>query len=95
MIKEIHEGYSYTVDFTTARVRRNNSRGKAWPLVTQCVIYKENLIIGIGEVVKHAKDEDNPKIARLKAAKKAFSRTAIWRELRTKLWKQILTQQIV
>jgi len=50
------------------------------------------LVIGVGEVVKHDKDTDNPKYARMYAAKKAFKNAEkqMWSGLREKLWKQIL-----
>lgn len=86
------EGLTFTVEFTTGRPLRRNQFGKHWPLTTQCVVKRNGLVIGVGEVVKHEKDKENPKYARMYSAKKAFANAdrKIWAEERTRLWKQIL-----
>lgn len=88
-----HEGSTFSVEFNYGSPLRWSHKGKHWPHTTQCVIKLNDLIIGIGDVIKHEKDKNNPKYARMYAAKKAFknSEAHIWLEVREALWKQILT----
>jgi len=91
-IFEIHEGNKYTVEFLTGKPIRFSHKGKHWPLTTQCIIKRNDLIIGMGEAVKHENDTNNLQYGRVYAAKKAFNQASVrtWPELRTRLWKQIL-----
>lgn len=91
-IIEKYEGHVFGIKFLQSRNLRMSPKGKHWPLTTQCVIYYNNSIIGIGEVVKHEDDPDNPKYAKVNSAKKAFNNLTrpLWKEIRTKLWEQIL-----
>lgn len=93
-IFEIYEGTKYSVEFLTGKTFRKCHVGKHWPLTTQCVIKKDGLIIGIGEVVKHHNDVENPQYGKVYSAKKAFNQASrqTWPELRTRLWKQILNK---
>lgn len=88
-------GTSYTntmsIEFNVGRPFRRTHMGKHWPITTQCVIKMDNIVVGVGEVVKHELDKDNPKYARMYAAKKAFAQTRLWPELRERAWKKILT----
>lgn len=90
MIQEEYEGSVYTIEFLQGHPLRKNCYGKTWNKVTQCIIKKDNLIIGTGEVIKHANDTDNIKYAKSKSAKKAFKQTRLWKEIRTRLWNKIL-----
>ncbi len=89
----------YSVEFITGRRLRVYPVGRAndknWPTTTQCIIKKNGLIIGLGEVVKHINDKENPQYARTYAAKKAFKNAdrVMWRELREKLWYEILKEK--
>lgn len=90
-IQEEYENHIFKVEFITSMPLRRSHRGKHWPKTTQCIIYDGQRIIGLGEVVKHEKDPDNPKYARINSAKKAFNNCGgLWKEIRTKLWKKIL-----
>lgn len=82
----------FTVEFVTSRPLRMYHPGKAWPITTQCVLKKGNLIIGVGQAVKHEKDNDNPVHGRKVAAQKAFlaAEHKIWKEIRIEFWEQIL-----
>lgn len=89
-ISETYKGTTYSVEFHIGHPLRWSPKGKHWPKTTQCVIKQGDLVIGVGEVVKHAKDNENPKYARMYAAKKAFAKTQLWTEIRQRLWQQIL-----
>lgn len=91
-IKLQDEGHIFTVDFITGRPIRFSHKGKHWPITTQCIIKHNDLVVGIGEVIKHENEKDNPRYGRIYAAKKAFksSNCKIWREMRERLWKEIL-----
>lgn len=93
-LTEIYEGSTYTVEFASSRPQRSTYKGKYYPITTQCVIKCNELVIGVGEVVKHEKDNNNPLYAKSYAAKKAFKNTGYktWRELRERFWKQIITK---
>lgn len=90
--KTEYEGTNYTVEFLTGRPLRMTHKGKHWPITTQCIIKRGYLVIGVGEVVKHEKDPENPQYAKVYAAKKAFANAGhvLWPALRKKLWAQIL-----
>lgn len=92
-IIEEYEGNIIKVEFIQSRNMRRSHLGKHWPITTQCVIYHNNRIIALGEVVKHDKDKDNAKYAVRNAAKKAFANTRLWKEIRTRLWNKILELQ--
>lgn len=89
-----HEGSTFTVEFNYGNPLRMTPQGKHWPLTTQCVIKVNNLVVGVGDVVKDGRDENNPKYARMYAAKKAFKNSSahFWSEVRKALWKQILSE---
>ncbi len=91
-IKETYEGTTVTVEFLTGRPLRRSHLGKHWPIVTQCIIKFNGLVIGVGEAVKHENDTDNPAYGKRCAAKKAFNdpKCKLWREMRTRLWSKIL-----
>ena len=93
-IKAEYEGSVYTVEFLVAQKFNMCHLGKHWPITTQCVVKRNGFVIGVGEVVKHAKDTDNPYYGRIYSAKKAFAKAnrQIWREMRERLWKQILVK---
>ncbi len=83
-------GHIFSVDFITGFPIRFSHRGKHWPVTTQCIIKHNGLVIGIGEVVKHENEINNPQYGKVNAARKAFKGTKIWREMRERLWKEIL-----
>ncbi len=91
-IKEEYEGRIFTVEFVSGWVFKKSHVGKHWPIATQCIVKRDGLIIGLGEVVKHEKDKDDPQYAKNFAAKKAFenAKYKIWRDVRTRLWTKIL-----
>lgn len=93
IIQEDYEGIVFSVEFISGRPLKRSHKGKHWPLTTQCIIRKNNLIISIGEVTKHENEKENPFFARVKSAKKAFNQLdgmQVWREMRERIWKQIL-----
>ena len=92
--KETYQGKVFTVNFMIGHPMRFSHKGKHFPITTQCVIKRNNFVIGIGEAVKHEKDANNPLQGRIKSAKKAFlnADSKVWRELRERLWKQILVE---
>lgn len=61
-----------------------------FPLHTQCVVEVNGLIQGVGKVVKHYGDVDNPRWAYIYSAKKALKETTVPKEVRSILWKQLL-----
>lgn len=66
------------------------SYGKSWAKHTQCLIFKNGLLVGKGLVVKHAKDPDNDAYAIKAATKKAMAETTrIHKRTRTEIWKLI------
>lgn len=87
---EEQDGHVYRVEFITSHDMRFNQYGKCWPVTTQCVIYHGQRILAFAEVIKHRKDTDNPKYAMVYAAKKAFAKVRLWREIRTRFWAKIL-----
>ncbi len=90
IIEKVPNSYiTVKVVFLVSHNQRRTYMGKCWPKTTQCVVYQNDRIVSIGEVVKHERDKDNPQFARIQAAKKAFKKL-LWKELRTKLWKKIL-----
>lgn len=93
-IKETYEGITFTVEFAVGHPLRRSHKGKHWPPTTQCTIKRDGLVIGLGDVVKHDKEINNPYYGKIKAAKKAFkhAEVSIWREMRQRLWKQILVK---
>ena len=84
------QGFTLKIVFSVSHNYRKSSWGKHWPKTTQCIVYKNDQIVSIGEVVKHELDKDNPYFARVLAAKKALKNAKLWKELRTKLWDKIL-----
>lgn len=64
------------------------SRGKSWPIHTQCLLIENGLLQSFGTVVKHAEDPDNFKYAITASAKKALS-TYNHKSIRRELWKII------
>ena len=87
-------GIPYRMVFNVTRTLKRNCYGSCRPLTTQCVLYKEGEIIGVGTVVKHKNDEDNPLYAKKYSAKKAFDNAGgLWRGLRTRFWVQILNKE--
>lgn len=97
IVPEIIIKYDYhvfSVEFLTGHPLKRYWNAKYWPRVTQCVIKKDGLIIGIGEVVKHDRDIDNPRHGRLFAAKKAFKEANIkcWWLPKLELFTEVLTQ---
>lgn len=91
-IKDTYEGSIVSVEFTVGHPYRVTHKGKHWPIVTQCIIKRDGLIIGLGEAVKHVNDDYSPKHGRKYAAIKAFKQAGFktWKEQRARLWKQIL-----
>ena len=83
----------YKVEFKTGNPLRYYHPGKTYPKTTQCIITRQGLVIGIGEVVKHHIDVDNPEYAMRAAMKKALmtetGRLKLWKELRTALWAEL------
>lgn len=74
--------------------------GKSWPKHTSCTIIKGKNnngymssieFIGNGIVIKHERDSHNPRLAKILATKKAMKYIKD-RELRTKLWKELLNK---
>lgn len=94
ILKTEYEGTVFTLEFAVGRPLRVAHKGKHWPITTQCTIKRDGLIVGVGEVVKHEKDTNNPKYAKVYATKKAFKNAGykIWKELRVNFWKQILAE---
>lgn len=87
------DSHVFSVEFLTGNPLRRYWRDKCWPRVTQCVIKRDGLIIGFGEVVKHERDIDNPRHGRLFAAKKAFkeAETKCWWMPKKELFTEVLT----
>lgn len=63
--------------------------GKSWPKHTQCLMFINDLLVGYGEVVKHANDEDNESYA-IKAATAKVMPKLVFKDMRTELWNKIL-----
>jgi hypothetical protein len=60
---------------------------KNYPLYTQCLIFRNDLVAGYGEVIKHENDEHNQKYAYIKATEKAFQNSKINSKfIRKDLW---------
>lgn len=93
-IIEDYEGMIIKVEFLVSHNLRWSHKGKHWPKTTQCVIYCNNRIIGLGESVKHYLDNDNDKYAMTYAAKKAFTRARLWKEMRARIWSKILNYPV-
>lgn len=91
---DIYEGHTFTVEFVTGHPMRFSQKGKHWPLTTQCIVKRDNLIIGIGNAVKHDIDKHNEQYAYSISAKKAFTNAGcnIWKSVRTNLYRQFLTK---
>lgn len=69
--------------------------GKSFPKTTQCLLFVNGFLEGSGKVVKSHLDEDNDQIARLRATQKALKGNEClsgYKELRTKLWAQLLEE---
>lgn len=65
--------------------------GKAWPRITQCLMFYNGLIVGFGEVVKHQSDVDNVEFAMRLATKRVLSKLPS-KLLRTDIWKLVLNE---
>ena len=89
-------GHLYSIEFLIGFPYKRYWRDKYFPKTTQCILKMDNLVISIGEVVKHHNDKDNTRHGKLLAAKKAFRiaelNRKIYPEIRTKLLKEILRQ---
>jgi len=87
-------GHLYSIEFLIGFPYKRYWRDKYFPKTTQCIIKMDNLVIGIGEVVKHQKDKDNTRHGKLFAAKKAFiaaeQKGKMFPQIRAKLLKEIL-----
>jgi hypothetical protein len=89
-------GHHFSIEFLIGFPLKRYWNDKYWPKTTQCLLKMDNLVISMGEVVKHHNDADIPRHGKLFAAKKAF-RTAeqnykMWPELRNKILAEILRQ---
>lgn len=89
-----YDNVTYNVEFNTGHPLKWYHTGKTYPKTTQCVIKKFDIILGVGEVVKHYLDTDNPEYARNLAMKKALNNTnslssPLWKEFRKILWERL------
>ena len=67
------------------------SYDKAYPIVTQCLIFKNGLLESFGEVTKHHDDENDINLAARNATKKAISAIGnAW--TRRDIWKMVLAE---
>lgn len=73
-----------------SRLRHIYGVGSCFSLVTQCTISKHGLIIGLGDVVRHFRDEDDFEVAKFESFKKAV-KGMTWKSNRTKLFKRIIS----
>lgn len=62
-----------TVEFFTGHRLKRYWKDKYWPKTTQCLIKVDGLIAALGEVIKHEKDIDNPKDAKLFSFRKSLN----------------------
>lgn len=76
---------AYKLVYITGRRLRGYRRDKSHTIVTQCLLYRNGLIIGFGEVVKCEKDKDNTTFAQMLATKKVMSLIP-FRDIRCKIW---------
>ena len=88
-----HENHKYNVEFKVGFPMRFYHPGKSFPKTTQCIIEKNGLAIGFGQVIKHEYDRDNLEFALKISMKKALNNSSLkgkgYKELRTILWKKL------
>lgn len=74
--------------YITGRKLRGYRQDKTYPKVTQCLVFKNNLLQGFSEVVKCDADEDNPDFAYILVTKKAMN-FVYFKEIKKALWKEL------
>lgn len=78
----------YEITFTQGFPLKYNHLGKTWAKCTQCIVRKNDFVLGIHHVTKHNKDVDNLLYAYMNSFK-PISRK-IYKEARLNIIKQIL-----
>lgn len=81
----------YRLEYIVGRKLRGIRGDKTHPPVTQCLLYRNGLLLGFGEVVKCEGDVHNIEFARKLATKKVMQLIP-FRDVRTKIWEQINTK---
>lgn len=76
----------YRLVYIVTRRLTYYGKDKTYPLITQCLLYKNNLLVGFGEVVKCQCDENNQALAYVLATKKVLKNIP-FRCVRKDIWK--------
>lgn len=82
------DGITYDVKFISKRdTRYYKGIGYKNPIVTQCLIYRNEFLIGIGHVIKNFYDENDIMLAKRKTLKMALS--GLDRDFRKLFWEKM------
>ncbi len=73
------------------RLHIYSKQGKVYPKHTQCLMFKNGLLVGYGEVIKHNNDIDNPEFAFKEATRKVMDKINI-KFIREELWAKVLAE---
>lgn len=79
---------SYRVVYIVGRKLRGYKGDKTYPKVTQCLLFKNNLLVSFAEVVKCDNDKDNIEYA-IKLVTKKVIKDVYFTDIRKSLWKLI------
>jgi hypothetical protein len=81
---------NYKIVFlSTNNLRRVNGGDKYYPRITQCIVFCNKLIKGIGTVTQCQLDKDNLKFAIITSAKKALTENINIKWIRKEIWYEI------
>lgn len=82
---------TYRLVYIIGRKLRGRRNDKTWPKTTQCLLFKNGLLISWGEVVKCDDDRDNLSYA-LKLVTKKVMPDVWFKDIRKQLWGEIESQ---
>lgn len=79
----------YRLEFFSKQTFKNYLYpGKSYPIATQCVLYKNGLIIAFSTIIKHVKDNHNPGYAVKESAKNVMSKIP-YKDIREIIWQKL------